>query len=74
MENKILKINFSDLDREIFPLNTENYIHYYPFEGGEVIHDPWLNIDKYCTMHYENSRKLTFTIPGNGQYYEGVPL
>jgi len=74
VENKIMTIDFSDLDREIFPLSTKIFIHYYPYEGGTEIHDPWLNIDKFCTMHYENSRKKSFTIPGNSQYYEGSPL
>ncbi|WP_319482234.1 carboxypeptidase-like regulatory domain-containing protein [uncultured Draconibacterium sp.] len=74
IENRILEFNFHDLDRELFPLSTKIYIHYYPVDGGPVIYDPWLDRKKYCTMHFNNSKKVSFTIPGNSMYYDGSPL
>ena len=72
--NRILKFNFHDLDRELFPLNTKIYIRYYPYDGDPVIHDPWLNIDKYCTMQLNKSKLVSFTIPDDPTYFEGTPL
>lgn len=72
--NRILKFNFHDLDRELFPLNTKIYIRYYPYDGDPIIYDPWLNIDKYCTMQYSNSKLVSFIIPDDPMYFEGSPL
>ncbi|MDX8338740.1 carboxypeptidase-like regulatory domain-containing protein [Draconibacterium sp. IB214405] len=72
--NRILKFNFHDLDRELFPLNTTIYIRYYPYDGDPIIYDPWLNIDKYCTMHFDKSKLVSFTIPDDEMYFEGSPL
>ncbi len=74
IKNAIFKINFSEIDREIFTPGKPIYIRYYPCGSGVIGYDRWLDMEKFFMIYPDQGKFTEFKLPTESFYYEGRVL